>query len=89
MAQMVVRFDTAQMENLVRFVRQEMAKLTVQPTGPPPGLEPITIQSPTGQRALFVDEIGESHWVGTDDSPHWAAAQARGWRQAWARKAEQ
>ena len=44
------------------------------------GLEPIILNSPEGDRVMFVDEVGEAHWPLTKNMQ---AAVDRGWRQAF------
>jgi hypothetical protein len=76
---------------LVKDVAREAGKPTyasgciVQP--PASDLEGVSIDTPEGTRYLWLDETGESHWLGPSQKAK-AAAAALGWRQALVRSGQ-
>jgi hypothetical protein len=75
---------TPGLENMIRrlirdaLIEQRPAPQPRARTARP--VEPIKIQAPDGERSLFVDDVGESHWV---LSRYAESATSRGWRQAY------
>jgi hypothetical protein len=80
-----VEFAPESLERLRRAVTEAIkdGRMTVgEPARPAPILEPVTIQSPDGERFLFIDPDNQEHWIRPRE---WDAAELSGWRQAWFR----
>lgn len=76
---MVVRIEASpELEKMLRRVTESAIRAPALPE-----VQPITIQAPDGERMMFVDDIGEAHWV---LGRYMQDAQARGWRQAFTLK---
>ena len=82
MADMTMRIEASpELERMLKRVAQEAVQDVRTGRGQEGrGLYPVTIQAPDGERALMVDEIGESHWVGLRYIQN---GEARGWRQVF------
>ena len=64
----------------IRQQIQEIVRAHVDKIEAEPEPQPITIEAPDGERSLFVDGDGESHWV----LPRYmAGARKHGWRQCF------
>jgi hypothetical protein len=81
--QFQIQLDPKQVQELKDFVWEQLRR-EAGPSGPPVGMEPITIPSPEGERVLFIDDAADAHWPLVKNV---IIAKERGWRMAWAKKA--
>lgn len=59
----------------LREIRKAVAPVT------PSGMEAVTIQTPDGERLMFIDEHGESRWL--RQAAVMGVGVPAGWRQVW------
>jgi hypothetical protein len=77
-----VEFEPQSVDRLRRAITQAIADGRVTPGKAASIVEPVTIQSPDGERFLFIDQDNQEHWVASRTI---AGAESLGWRQAWFR----
>jgi hypothetical protein len=76
-----VEFAVESVERLRRAITEAIqeGRTTYSVTGK---LEPVSIQTPDGERFLFIDSDNQEHWVSARVIQE---AQSMNWRQAWFR----
>jgi hypothetical protein len=82
-----VEFAPGTMDALRKLIREglEQSRSLAATKPEPPGLEVVTVRTPTGDRAMYVDAVGLTHWVPVNpDTP----APPKSWKLVYVLKGD-